>query len=167
MNYLVKKKRSDVGVTLSDPFYTESFTRIDRLFDNLFSDMFGGSPFHGMIDKAGYPKINIITKDNETIFEATVTGLKKDDITVELEGQNDESLVIKYNKSDEVKNEKENYVYKEFSNKSFCRVIPLQKGKYKTNNIEAKVENGLLTIKLPHEESKLEDNKIKKIIQIK
>lgn len=97
------------------------------------------------------PRVNISETDVEFILEVEMVGLSKDDIDVQLTGK---ELKIKGNRSSHdiskkyhpLLTEREPYSY----SRTFVLDVEIQKEK-----IEAKYENGLLTLRLPKGEKAL------------
>jgi len=105
-----------------------------------------------------HPTVGIRETDKELIIEADLPGVEEKDI--ELEVENDKIIIRGERKlKEEIK--KENYYHLESSYGSFSRIIGLP-NYVDANQADAKMENGILEIKLP----KVEEKKSKKI-QIK
>ena len=93
-------------------------------------------------------KMNVSESDNDYLLELTVQGLKKEDLNLSLDA--DGNLVIemvKEQKSEE-KDEKRNYLRREFGSIQFKRVMALPEN-VKKDKISAKVEDGMLRVTLP------------------
>ncbi|MDO4217592.1 MAG: Hsp20 family protein [Bacteroidales bacterium] len=93
-------------------------------------------------------KMNVSESDNDYLLELTVPGLKKEDLNLSLDA--DGNLVIemvKEQKSEE-KDEKRNYLRREFGSIQFKRVMALPEN-VKKDKISAKVEDGMLRVTLP------------------
>lgn len=101
--------------------------------------------------------IDVYEIADNLIIKSIVAGAKSEDITISLDN---DVLTIKGNRRrNEFKNV-EQYLYKECSWGVFSRTIILPK-KIKSNNINATLEDGVLTIILPLK--KIESGKIIKI----
>jgi HSP20 family protein len=89
--------------------------------------------------------VNISADSKNFDISLAVPGLDKKDLKVEVQGNN---LVIKCEKelTDEI-NETD-YFRKEYSFSSFQRIFEIPKGA-DTNNIKAKLKNGILKINMP------------------
>ena len=88
-------------------------TPFDSLFDDLLASHFpklnsdlGGNFFA----KGSYPRVDVIEKPDKLVLEAEIHGLTKEDITVELEGEN---LVIKGCKRQKEGNGSEKYLLRQ------------------------------------------------------
>ncbi|MCX6809955.1 MAG: Hsp20 family protein [Candidatus Berkelbacteria bacterium] len=102
-----------------------------------------------------HPTIGIRETDKELIIEADLPGVEEKDI--ELEVENDKIIIRGERKlKEEIK--KENYYHLESSFGSFSRIIGLP-NYVNADRADAKMENGILEIKLP----KVEEKKSKKI----
>lgn len=148
----------------------EFSTLSNRLFDDFFDEIgsyFGLDIPLGIFDtsttKFAYPRMNIIDTEKEVILEATVPGLTKDNVKVEW---SDNTLIISGG-CEEKKESKDKdggkYFRREITKKNFSRSFTVYESLYDVYNIDAKVENGLLTITLPKlkvEEKKPEVKKI-------
>jgi HSP20 family protein len=131
-----------------------------RLFnlDNFFDD-FLTSPL-AISKQEIAPKVDIKEMDGHYEIIAEVPGLDKEDVNIEI---NKDVLTIKSEKETkkEEKDEDGNYIYKERSYRAFQRQFRLPENA-NIEDIDAKMEKGLLTIKL----EKIEPEPAKKI-QIK
>ncbi len=126
----------------------EFLTPFDRIFDEFFkanvpnfTQDFGVDFF----EKGSYPKVDITDYNDRVVIEAEVPGLSKEDVNVEtLEN----ILVISGTKrKKEHKDESGKLVYKELKHSSFRRSFTLAENLAK-DNIDAKFENGILTVTL-------------------
>lgn len=135
-------------------FPNDYFSRVERMMNDLtdraFGDVFGNSitgKMRDTLEKYSYPKLNILENDEFIEIEAAVPGLTKDDIDVEINDKANE-IVLTHN-SDAA--DKRKYCHHEFPIKSkWTRVIGnMDFKKIKTDEITAKVENGVLSIILP------------------
>ncbi len=114
-----------------------------NLFDG-FDDL-----FNGMLEKD--MKTNIVENDDNYIITSEIPGVLKEQVNINVE---DSTLTIKVNKQD-VKEEKKNYIVKERVEKEVSRSFYLDN--MNEDEIEAKMDNGILTIKV----NKLKDIKPK------
>lgn len=115
----------------------------------VFNDFFGNE----WIEKASAnaPAINIIEDDHNYKVEVAAPGLTKDDFNVKI-GQ-DNQLIVSMEKKEEFKDEEKNgkYLRREFSYSHFQQSMLLPENAEK-DKIEAKVENGILSILIPKKE---------------
>ena len=121
---------------------------LDDLFDNFLSS------------EDNKMKCDIYEKDGAYHIEMDIPGYKKDEIKVEC---NKGNLVITAEKSssDEDKDEDKKYLRRERTYGKYQRSFYL--GDIKEDAIEAKFDNGTLTISIP----KIDENENKKLIDIK
>ena len=118
----------------------------DLLFRNFFDT---NSMFQSFVEqKPNYP-VDIYTKESELCFDIACVGLDKDDIEITTEGN---TLKVSYNKpsiesnpSDEEAGE---YIHKGITRKSFNMGWKIS-AKYNLSGIDAHMEKGLLTVKIP------------------
>lgn len=134
----------------SPVFRDEFLTSMDRIFDSVFGEMFpqttkeflGVDPF----SRGAYPKVDVRNEEKQVVIEAEVPGLKKEQVSVEIQ---DGVLTIKGDKRDEKTDEKKGvYLYRELKRSSFARSFNLNDSLDATN-VGAKFENGVLEITIP------------------
>lgn len=115
-------------------------------FDLLFKNFFNGedifSPLRGK--KLNYP-VDIYESETGLNIEVAATGLKKEDINLEVEG---DILSISYTKSEWNESEKVNYIHQGIAKRSFNIGYKIS-SKFDVSMIEAEMQNGLLKIKIP------------------
>jgi len=102
------------------------------------------------------PSIDIYEKKNSIVVEATLAGIKPEDVDINIK---DDVLVIEGKREISSEVDEKNYYRKEVRSGLFHRTISLPfsvQGK----KAEASFQNGLLTINLP-KEGKAKSNKIK------
>lgn len=102
------------------------------------------------------PMANIHENDTSHKIELAIPGLKKEDIKIELK---ENRLTISAEVKNETTQEEDKTVRKEFSYQSFKRSFTLPK-LVDTEKIEAKHENGLLTVLIPKKEEEIKKNKL-------
>lgn len=146
-------RKVNMNIIKSNPLYgrvsrDEFLTPFDRIFDDFyksFSPNFSKEFGVDFFEKGAYPKINVTEYDNSVVIEAGVPGLTKSDVSVEIESGTltiTGNKVIKSNVDEKICNS-----YRELKHSSFIRSFSLSEN-IDTNTVDAKVENGLLTIKL-------------------
>lgn len=99
---------------------------------------------------------DLYEEDNKFILKINVSGIKPENVDIELEGDN-LHIVAQHKQTEET--EDRNYYIKEIETGKFERLIPLP-SQVMGDEIKASVDNGILTIELPKQE---EINKKKKI----
>jgi HSP20 family molecular chaperone IbpA len=111
-------------------------------------EWFFKTPFSDQTKVARYPLTNLgVDEDKNLRIEVAVAGFSKDDIEVEVKGYN---LVI----TGEKKVEEEstiNYLQQNISNTAFKRIVVMHDD-YVGGDIDANVENGILTINVTPKE---------------
>lgn len=123
-----------------DPFWTNVF---DDLFNTTLGDVVRGS------DRKTVPATNIYEQDDQFVIELAVPGIPKDQITISVE---EDVLTISAKKaesSDEAA--KPNYRLREFDYSAFSKTYRLSEV-VDTEKIDARAENGILTIVLSKKE---------------
>lgn len=99
-------------------------------------------------EKEGFnfmPRIDVFNKDNQMIVKADLPGMKREDIQVLLE---EGDLVLKGERKEETKVEKDDYYRAECMYGSFYRRIPLT-FEVKPEDIAAKLTDGVLEVTVP------------------
>ena len=94
------------------------------------------------------PKVNIKETADAFIVEMAVPGLKKSDFQIDLDN---EILAISTEIKEELENKEEHYTRREFGYSSFKRTFTLPES-VNDEKINARYENGILTILLPKKE---------------
>jgi HSP20 family protein len=113
------------------------------MFDDFFDDNF----FNMRSLKNDTFKMDVKDQDTHYLIEAEMPGTKKEEIKLEYL---DNHLVIRVEKQEEVNEETENYIHKERRSSSMQRSIYLKDVNLK--DIDAKLEDGILKIKIPKSE---------------
>ena len=119
---------------------------LPSIFNEFFNDDFMGlTP----AKQFASPAVNIIENEKDYTLELAAPGMTKNDFNVLLE--NDNELVISLQKKDEKKEEKKNYLRREFSYASYQQtfVVPEE---VNIEAIAAAMNDGVLTITLPKKE---------------
>ena len=111
------------------------------------------------------PAINVIESDKDYRVEVAAPGMTKNDFNIKIDENN--NLVVSMEKKEEKNEDKKDgrYLRREFSYSKFQQTMVLLDNVEK-DKIEAKVENGVLSISIPkrtEEEAKMAE----KVIEIK
>ena len=111
------------------------------------------------------PAINVIESDKDYRVEVAAPGMTKNDFNIKIDENN--NLVVSMEKKEEKNEDKKDgrYLRREFSYSKFQQTMVLPDNVEK-DKIEAKVENGVLSISIPkrtEEEAKMAE----KVIEIK
>lgn len=112
--------------------------------------------------KFSYPKLNIKSLEAEYVIEAAVPGLSKEDVKIEYA---DGLLTITGSSQNETKESDSGYLVRELHKSAFTRSINVDEDICKVEEINAVVENGVLTVKIP--KKVLDKTETKRIIEVK
>lgn len=120
------------------------FNDFERFFEDIFSDTFN---FPSYFNGSRQMKVDIKDEEKEYVVEAELPGVNKEDINIDL---HDNQLTIMVQKDEQINNEKDSYICRERRTSSISRSFYLEN--VKNEEVNAKFENGLLSIKLPKKE---------------
>lgn len=113
---------------------------IDRVFENFFND----SVFPSYYKQSGLMKVDIKDDGDSYLLEAELPGIKKENINIDVE---DGNLTISVNQDEQTEEKNDNYICRERRACSMRRSFSLDS--IDTEKISAKMDNGLLTLRLP------------------
>lgn len=113
---------------------------LENLVENFFNDAF----FPSLYANEGQMKVDIKENEKEFIVEAELPGVNKDDIGVEL---TEDMLTLSVTRNEQINEETEKYVRRERRYGSMTRSFYVNN--IDSEKINAKFENGILTINLP------------------
>lgn len=130
-----------------------TFKQNPFLFGNLMDDFFPTTT-------AYYPPVNIYENEKGFSIELKIPGVKKEEVSIQMEKG---LLTISFQQVENKDEKLEKLIKKEFAIKNFKRTFSLDE-KINSEAIDAKMENGILTLSLPLKES---SNAPKKLINIK
>ena len=127
-------------------------------FTNLIDEVFGPETMETVKRNfiSQIPLANIDENETNHLIEIAIPGLKKEDIKIELK---ENKLTISADVKNDENTKKGKSIRKEFSYHSFKRSFNLPK-LVDTEKIEAKHENGLLTVLIPKKEEEIKKNKL-------
>jgi HSP20 family protein len=145
----VKFNRKPFAGTFNS-FVDDFITELPAIFKNDFNNS----------DQKVYVPVNVKETDNSYRLEVVAPGFEKTDFAINLD-QN--LLTISAVKKEEVKDEKEKQIRKEYSYRSFKRSFTIDE-KIDATQIDASYINGVLTLNLP---KKAEVKEAAKQIEIK
>ena len=134
MNAIVKR----------DPF--AGFNGMKRLMDRFWDDPFWG--FHGYTSQPRRDNpmpIDVTADEKQVVIQASLPGVKPEDMNVTIE---DNRLTIEGQVNSVEETEKDRYVIRERHSGSFYRSLALPKD-LQDDSVEARFENGVLTLTLP------------------
>lgn len=143
-----------------------------RSFDSIFDDFFRDS-FPMLMDlgvsatKGSYPKVNVISYDDKIEFVAELAGLTKEDVDIGISGDKKQSVLTISGKSP-LQNKEVNdsqYYIRELKRSAFKRSFTIVE-EVDVDKIDAKFDNGLLTISIPRLKP-LQETTISKKVTIK
>ncbi|QXM05133.1 Hsp20/alpha crystallin family protein [Crassaminicella indica] len=116
---------------------------------SFFDEFFNDSWFMPMSMQNSQMKVDIKENEKEYFLEAELPGVNKEDINIDLR---DDYLTISVKSNEVIHEERENYIRKERRYGSMSRSFYVDNIEHE--GVEAKFENGILTIKLPKKEIK-------------
>lgn len=113
---------------------------------SIFKDIIGDE----WIEKSAVtaPAVNVIDTENQYKVEIAAPGMKKDDFRIDVGADGELVISMEKKSENEEKNGKDTYLRREFSYSQFRQSLLLPDN-VKTDDICAKVENGVLTIDIP------------------
>jgi len=124
-------------------------------FYNMIDGFFSESMLHSRSLTRDTFKIDIEETDKEYRIEAELPGVRKDQITLNVE---DDNLNILVTRMEEIKDESKNYLHRERRASSMSRRVRL--ANVKLDEIKAKLEEGILTVTIPKHEKVASTRKI-------
>ena len=136
--------KKSTGIT---PFWTSSWTDIDRSIENLRKDMektFSSFPSTHM-PKMSQTSCDVIDEGNQFRVKMDVPGIKKNEVKLNV---TDNSLEVSAEHKEESEEKKKNYLRKERSQVSYYRSLPLSE-KIIAGKVMAKLTDGVLDVTLP------------------
>ena len=125
------------------------FRQIDSVIDNLFNDFFNTvsrTPFNTVNQKSNYPRVDIREDREAVTLDATVPGLRKEDVSIDYE---DGHLKIS---ADKQIREGDDFIHREIHRSAFSRWFSVDEEVYEVNNINANLADGILSITIPKKE---------------
>ncbi|MBS1946328.1 MAG: Hsp20/alpha crystallin family protein [Bacteroidetes bacterium] len=134
---------------------TKSLIRGSETIPALFNDVMRPWSWHDWFDNGGIfnrtltvPAANIIEDKNGFNVSLAVPGMKKDDFTIDVNGN---MLTISCEVEEKKEERDANYTRKEYNYSSFARSFTLP-DEVNREKIEAHYENGVLKVALPKKE---------------
>jgi HSP20 family protein len=125
----------------------EQLDRMRRQFDHLLGDDYSAS--QGLLGTGVFPQINLTEDADKFYLRAELPGVKTDDIEMQATAKN---LSIAGERKIETENENVRYHRREREAGKFSRIIALPT-EIDPDGIEAKLQDGILTIQVPKAES--------------
>lgn len=118
---------------------------MDDLFSEFFNNTFERTPSNGI-----YPKVDIEENDNSYVFKAELPGVKKEDVSIEIDNR---VLTISGEKKEVIEEKGKNVFRKESYTGSFSRSFTLPDN-VSQDDADAKYENGILVLSIPKSSDK-------------
>ena len=125
-------------------FNQPTLKTLDSFLDSLLSDL----PTTNSNSNMNFPAVNICETADDYQLEFNVPGRKKEDFKITVDKN---ILTVSFEKSEEQKEEKKQFIKREFVTQSFKRSFTLDE-KINADSIDAKYENGILFLTLPKKE---------------
>ena len=125
------------------------FRQIDSVFDNLFNDFFNTvsrTPFNTVNQKSNYPRVDIRENRESVTLDATVPGLRKDDVSIDYEDGHLKISAEKHNRDGD------DFIHREIHRSAFSRWFSVDEDEYEVSNISANLVDGILSITIPKKE---------------
>lgn len=117
---------------------------------NIMNNFFDRSPLYFKNDCTHQAAVNILENDDNVLLEVMAPGFKKENFKVEV---NNNVLTISADLGDTPKDETtDNYRRREFAVAPFTRSFNLHKERIDDSKVEARYENGILTVALAKRE---------------
>lgn len=139
--------------------YDRSVTSFRDFFDEFFNE-----PFYSMVDRditgRVWPRVDIVEEKNHFAIRADLPGLRKEDVSVSLEG---DTLTISGEKKEDFQSREGAFKHFERTYGSFCRSFTLPEH-VDREKIDAKFHDGVLELTLNKTE---EHSKKSKRIEVK
>ena len=137
--------------------------KLNRL-PGMFGDLFYEQWPDYLPKRNSSPQINVIETDKKFKIEIAAPGMTKDDMKIELNGDN--QLIVCLEKESERgdggNDEKHHYLRREFTYTSFRQIFNLPEN-IDRDKITAKMKHGVLRIKLPKRDSDVKQPEMKMI----
>jgi HSP20 family protein len=128
-----------------------TFPTVPSLFnDFLTRDFWNWGLENSSLTGTTVPSVNIKETNNHFEVEMAAPGMKKEDFSIELDGNLLTITSEKENKQEE--KEGDRYTRREFSYQAFTRSFQLPKEVVDADKIEAKYEDGVLNLVIPKKE---------------
>ena len=121
-------------------------SEVRNMMDRAFDDFFSRSPVS--YDGMGSIEVNMLQTDNDIVVEASIPGVKPEDINISVTG---DTLTLRGEMKEDEEYKEANYHIKEMRHGSFSRTMPLPV-KVNSDKAKAEFENGVLKLTLPKAE---------------
>ncbi len=136
-------------VKFRNPYFTANGNLVDELFNGFLSNDY----HENYLQNSRKPATNVFETENDFRIELMLPGFAKDDVQL---NYHKNLLTIKVEKEAKEENKEDfKYSHREFSAYNFEKNFKLPNS-VETEKIDAKFENGILTVVLPKKEEALE-----------
>lgn len=125
------------------------FSQVQESFDRLFNEFMNLKKANGMQSLSFSPSCEISEEDNNYILKFDLPGVTKDQVKVEADK---DQLTIRAERKEEKKSESKKKYLSEMYYGSYTRSFTLP-GPVDEKKVDAKFENGVLTVTVPKTES--------------
>jgi HSP20 family molecular chaperone IbpA len=133
--------------------FDEMHDMVNAIFnDSVFSPEFFKSNIGVGLDKQSFPKTDMIQEDGKIVLECDIHGLKKEDVSVDLEpseNRNETYLIISGGKKEKADDKDRKYIRKEIKRSSWRRSWILDEKRFDVSKVKADVVDGLLVVEIP------------------
>lgn len=92
------------------------------------------------------PSANIWEDEKSLNMEFAMPGVKKEDVKVKVENN---TLLVSAETSSKTEEKEKSYIRKEFNSVAYARSFRINEKRYQVNAIEARLENGVLSLMVP------------------
>jgi HSP20 family protein len=133
--------------SFSGPF--QELEKIKQQMERLSETLQSGKPFKGFVPAGVFPLINLTENKQGYYVRAELPGIKAQDIDLQVTGKN---LMLSGERKIAAEQENARYHRREREGGKFSRIISLP-GEIDSENVEAKILNGILTIFIPKPEA--------------
>ncbi|MFN8791915.1 MAG: Hsp20/alpha crystallin family protein [Bdellovibrionales bacterium] len=125
------------------------FSQVQESFDRLFNEFMNLKKTNGLQSLSFSPSCEIVEEDNNYILKFELPGVTKDRVKVEADK---DQLTIRAERKEEKKSESKKKYLSEMYYGSYTRSFTLP-GPVDEKKVDAKFENGVLTVTVPKTES--------------
>lgn len=125
-------------------FRIKTYGNVNALLDSVLDEIFDGSMFNTTDDTIKTPVHDVIEKDNNYIIEFLLAGVNKEDVSIETENN---KLIVKAERK--VVDDKDIKYLRNQSYKGKYERVVILPDDVDNKNIEATMDNGILSITIP------------------
>ena len=139
----------------------EFIQHFDHLIDSMLNKNFPtltDEVDDDFFQKGSFPKVNIFSQDDNFVIEASVSGYKKEDISVQVKG----NLLTISGKSKSRNTKDAKFYFREIKLSNFSRTFKLNDSMI-ADKMSAESKDGLLTIKIPFANKEKDFREVKNI----